>query len=80
MNRLAKEGLLGSYSKIDLLTCENCLPEKITHKPFGKAKRVEFPLHLIHSNICSPMNVRESSGATYFITLLSISCTLVIFT
>jgi len=70
MNRLAKEGHLGPFSKIDMPTCENCLAGKITRKPFGKAKRAEVPLQLIHSNICGPMNVRARSGATYFITFI----------
>ena len=35
--------------------------------PFGKAKRACFPLELIHSDICGPINVRERHGAQYFI-------------
>ena len=35
--------------------------------PFGKAKRACFPLELIHSEICGPMNVRARHGAQYFI-------------
>ncbi|XP_075088370.1 uncharacterized protein LOC142170372 [Nicotiana tabacum] len=62
MNRWAKEGHLGSFSKIEMTTCENCLAGKITRKPFGKAKRADFPLQLIHSDICGPMNVRSGSG------------------
>ena len=49
-------------------TCEYFFAGKITHKPFGKAKRDEFPLQLIHSDICGPMNVKAWSGATYIIT------------
>ncbi|XP_019261101.1 PREDICTED: uncharacterized protein LOC109239051 [Nicotiana attenuata] len=67
MNRLANEVHLGSFSKIDMPTCENCLAGKITRKPFGKAKRVVFPFQLIHSDICGPMNVRSRFGAAYFI-------------
>ncbi|KAF3638907.1 hypothetical protein FXO37_24173 [Capsicum annuum] len=59
MNRLAKEGHLGSFSKIEMPTYQNCLAGKITRKPFGKAKRAEFPLQLIHSDICGPMNFEE---------------------
>ena len=51
-------------------TCKNYFDGKITRKPFGKAKRVEFPLQLIHYDICSPMNVSARSGATYFITFI----------
>ena len=59
LKRLAKAGLLGSIDKIDLPVCEQCLLGKVTRSPFGKAKRACFPLELIHSDICGPMNVRE---------------------
>ena len=32
--------------------------------------RAEFPLQLIHSDVCSPMNVRARHGAYYFITFI----------
>lgn len=57
MNKLAKEE-----------SNENCLAGKITRKPFGKAKRADFPLQLIHSDICGPMNMKARSGALYFVT------------
>ena len=38
MNRLAREGLIGSFNKIELPICENCLAGKTTRKPFGKGK------------------------------------------
>lgn len=46
MNRLVKQEHLGSFTKIEMPTCENCFARKITRKPFGKAKRVELPLQL----------------------------------
>ena len=58
MNRLAREGLLGPVTKIDLPICEHCLAGKTTRKPFSKAIRAEVPLQLVHSDICGPMNVR----------------------
>ena len=70
MNRLAKEGLLGTLDKIELSTCEHCLAGKTTRKPFGKGTRAESPLQLIHSDICGPMNVRARHGAAYFITFI----------
>ena len=70
MNRLAKEGLLGNLNKVELSTCEHCLVGKTTRKPFGKGTRAEFPLQLIHSDICGPMNVRARHGAVYFITYI----------
>ena len=44
MNRLAKQGLLPNYDKVDLSTCEHCLVGKSTRKPFGKGTRANFPL------------------------------------
>lgn len=70
MSRLAKQGLLGDLQKVELPTCEHCLKGKLTRKPFGKATRAEFPLQLIHSDVCGPMNVRARHGAHYFITFI----------
>jgi hypothetical protein len=57
MNRLAKEGLLGHLERVSLPICENYLKGKMTRKPFGTGTRSEFPLQLIHSDICGPMNL-----------------------
>ena len=43
---------------------------KVTHKSFGKAKRVEFSLQLIHFDICGPINVKALYDATCFITFI----------
>ncbi|KAH0725640.1 hypothetical protein KY284_001505 [Solanum tuberosum] len=68
MNRLAKEGLLGSLTKIEISIGEHCLAGKTIRKPFEKGTRAEFPLQLIHSDICGPMSVRARHEASYFIT------------
>ena len=62
MSRLVKQGLLGNLEKVKLSICEHCLKGKLTRKPFGKATRAEFPLQLIHSDVCSLMNVRLGMG------------------
>jgi transposase InsO family protein len=67
MDRLAKEGLLGHLERVSLPTCENYLKEKMARKPFGTGTRSKFPLQLIHSDICGPMNVRARHGGRYFI-------------
>lgn len=64
---LAKEGLLGSISKVSLSTCKHCLIEKKAWKPFDKALKVELPSQLVYSDLCRPMNVRTSHEAFYFI-------------
>ena len=51
-------------------TCEHCLAGKTARKPFGKGTRAEYPLQLIHSDICGPMNVKAGQGASYFITFI----------
>ena len=39
MTRLAREGLLGSLTKVDLQLCEPCLVGKACRKPFGTKKK-----------------------------------------
>ena len=70
MNRLAKEGLLGSLNKVELSTCEYCLVGKTTRKPFEKGTKAITPLQLIHLDIYGPMNVKARHGAIYFITFI----------
>ena len=71
MNRLAKEGLLGPFKKVNLPTCPNCLEGKMIRKSFGKAIRAQIPLQLVHSDVCGLMNVRAKYGASYFITFIN---------
>lgn len=70
MVRLARVDLLGPLPNVSLPTCEHCLATKLTRKPFSKVTRVELPLQLIHLNICSPMNVNERYGRSYFLTMI----------
>ena len=39
MTRLAKENILGQFTKIDMLNCEYCLVDKTTRKPYRKGTR-----------------------------------------
>lgn len=66
MNRLAKEGLLGSLVKIDLSRCEHYLIRKSTRKSFDKAIRAKFLLKLIYFNIYGLMSIKARHGALYF--------------
>ena len=70
MNRLARENLLGQFTKIDVPTCEYYLASTTIRKPFGKGVRAEIPLQLIHSDIYGLMNVRARHDALYFITFI----------
>jgi hypothetical protein len=70
ITRLAREGLLGPLTKVNLPICEHCLAGKSTRKLFGKGIRATVPLELIHSDVCGPMNVRARHEASYFITFI----------
>ena len=70
VTRLAREGLFGSLTKIDLFVCESCLMRKTCRKPFGKATRATHALELVHSDIYGPMNVKARHGASYFLTFI----------
>lgn len=58
MNKLAREGLLGPLAKVDLPTCEYCLVEKSSRKPFEKALHATVPLELVHYDIYGSFSVR----------------------
>lgn len=64
LKRLVKTGLLGSIDKLDLSICEQCFARKGKRLPFDKAKRVNFPLELVHPNICGLMNVKSKTWNT----------------
>ena len=49
MTWLAREGRLGSLTKVDLQLCEPCLAGKACRKPFGTTKRAAQPIELVHS-------------------------------
>ena len=66
MNRLARENLLGQFTKIDILTCECCLVGKTIRKPFEKGTIAEIPLQLIHFDICGLMSVRGRHITDYY--------------
>ena len=68
--RMTREGLLGSLTKVDLQLCEPCLAGKACKKPFGKTKRAAQPIELVHSDICGPMNKKACHRASYFLTLI----------
>ena len=71
MSRLAREGLLGPLSYVQLPKCISCIHGKITRKPFPKASRSTKLLETVHSDICGPMSVKGKSGAFYFITFIN---------
>ena len=70
MTKLARKGLLGPLTKVNLTIYEPCLAGKACRKPFGKAVRATHSLELIHSDICEPMNVKARHGSSYFLTFI----------
>mgnify|MGYP007059120983 CR=1 FL=1 len=51
--------------------CESCLFRKMSHQPFAKSKAViEFPLQLVHKDMCGPFSVPSLSRARYFISFI----------
>ena len=46
MNRLARENLVGQFTKIDMSTCEYYLAGKTTRKPFGKDLELKYHCNL----------------------------------
>ncbi|KAL0448510.1 UNVERIFIED_CONTAM: hypothetical protein Slati_1407400 [Sesamum latifolium] len=50
-------------------TCESCLKENMTKKPFaGQSAIANSLLDLVHTNVCGPLNTPARGGFSYFIT------------
>ena len=71
MTRLTRKGLLSPLVNVILPVCEPCLAGKACRKLFGKARRANEPLELVHSDICGPMSVKARHGASYFLTFIN---------
>jgi len=53
------------------INCENCAKYKIHVQPFKPSRTCEKEiLSLIHSDICSTINVESVGGARYFLTFI----------
>ena len=69
INKLDKDGLLGSLTSESYPVCESCLQEKLTKLPFvGQGERATEILSLIHTDVCGPFDVHVRGGYLYFIT------------
>ena len=50
---------------------ESCLERKMTKRPFPtKGNRTNALLELVHTDVCGPINIRETGGYEYFITFI----------
>ncbi|KAL0406197.1 UNVERIFIED_CONTAM: hypothetical protein Slati_3933600 [Sesamum latifolium] len=61
--------------KIDNLdhlpTCESCLKEKMTNKPFvGQSAIANGLLDFVHTDVCGPLSIPAREGFSYFITFI----------
>ncbi|KAL0329306.1 UNVERIFIED_CONTAM: Retrovirus-related Pol polyprotein from transposon TNT 1-94 [Sesamum radiatum] len=69
MKRLVDSKSLEIDNLNNLPTCESCLKEKMTKKPFvGQSKLANGLLDLIYTDVCGPLNTQARGGFSYFIT------------
>ena len=69
INKLYKNGYLGSFDYESFDTCESCLLGKMTKTPFtGKGERSTELSSLIHTDVCGPMSTQARNGFSYFLT------------
>ena len=56
----------------DLSFCKGCLAGKMCRKPFPTVGEIwsTRKLHLVHSDICGPMQTQSIGGANYFVTFI----------
>ena len=54
-----------------IFICESCLFGKMSHQRFAKSKTVtEFPLQLVHTDLCGPLPIPSLSRARYSISFI----------
>ena len=69
VEKLVKEGLLGSLDFTSFPTCVNCIKAKATNTFKKNAIRAQSSLELIHTDICGPFDPCYT-GQRYFITFI----------
>ena len=59
-------------SKQKLSFCESCAQGKSHQLPFQQStvKRTNYPLELIHSDVCGKIGTQSLGGGEYFVTFL----------
>ena len=71
IQRLVRDGPLGSLVLEPLPTCESCLEGKmIKGQFFAKGQRAKELLELVHSNVYGPINIQARGGYEYFVTFV----------
>ena len=68
INKLKKDGILGSFHPESYPACESCLRKKMTKLSFIRyGERATELLVLVHTNVCRPFDVQVRGGYSYFI-------------
>ena len=71
IQRLVRDGPLGSLVLEPLPTCESCLEGKMTKRQFyAKGQRAKELLELVHTDVCGPINIQARGGYEYFVTFV----------
>ena len=71
IQRLVRDGPLGSLVLESLPTCESCLEGKMTKRQFSaKGQRAKELLELVHTDVCGPINIQARGGYEYFVTFV----------
>ena len=69
MKKIHVDGLLESLDYESVDACEPCLKGKMTETPFsGTMERAIDLLKIIHTDVCSPMNIEARDRYHYFLT------------
>ena len=69
MKKIHADGLLESLDYESVDACEPCLMGKMTNTLFsGTMEQATNLLEIIHTDVCSPMNVEARGGYRYFLT------------
>lgn len=72
MNKMKRCGLVDGLDYQDVFTtskfsCEVCCEGKQSRLPFATGSRATEVLHIIHSDVCGPMETKSIGGARYFL-------------
>lgn len=75
IKKMYSEGFLDDLNIVDCgikMSCDTCMKGKLTRLPFPKQSSSEskYPLQLIHTDVCGPMQTMTPSGKRYMVTFI----------
>ncbi|GJR23557.1 retrotransposon protein, putative, ty1-copia subclass [Tanacetum coccineum] len=69
IEKLQHDGLLNSTDFRAFEKCVSCMSGKMARKPYThQVERAKDLLGLIHTDVCGPINIMSTQGASYFVT------------